>query len=193
MVSKLLLAVQENYFKGKNDNSDGVTLGKIKDHYYEIKAGIGLYKSPELYGAFPTDAYSHTPASAGVKQPGLTGQVKEDIISRLGELGIQIVDGKITFNLSLLNRDEILTHNESFDYFDISANKKSIKLNKQQLCFTFCQVPVICTFEKEAQIIVTFSNGEIKEFRGNVIPEKISSKIYARSGEVEKIEFYSLI
>ena len=193
MVSKLLLAVQENYFKGKNDNSDAVTLGKIKDHYYEIKAGIGLYKSPELYGAFPTDAYSHTPANAGVKQPGLTGQVKEDIISRLGELGIQIVGGKITFNPSLLNRDEILTHNESFDYFDISGNKKSIKLNKQQLGFTFCQVPVICTFGKEEQIIVTFSNGELKEFRGNVLPEKISSKIYARSGEVEKIEFYSPI
>ena len=112
MVSKLLLAAQECYFNGIKENADIETLGKIKDHYYEIKAGIGLYKSPELYGAFPTDAYSHTPANAGVKQPGLTGQVKEDVISRFGELGIQIKDGKITFNTSLLNSNEILTQQE---------------------------------------------------------------------------------
>ncbi len=97
MVSKLLLAVQECYFRGVEEKADPVILGRIKDHYYEIKAGIGLYKSPEVYGAFPTDAYSHTPGNAGVKQPGLTGQVKEDVISRLCELGLQIEDGKISF------------------------------------------------------------------------------------------------
>ncbi len=55
------------------EGADPVVVGKIKDHYFEIKAGIGLNKSPELYGAFPTDAYSHTPGNAGVQQPGMTG------------------------------------------------------------------------------------------------------------------------
>ena len=49
------------------------------DHYFEILAGIGAHKSPELYGAFPTDPYSHTPGGKGAQQPGMTGQVKEDL------------------------------------------------------------------------------------------------------------------
>lgn len=83
MVSKLLLAAQECYFRGVDEGADPAIIDRIKDHYYEIKAGIGLYKSPELYGAFPTDAYSHTPANAGAQQPGMTGQVKEDFVSRM--------------------------------------------------------------------------------------------------------------
>ena len=59
------------------------------DHYFEINAGIGAHKSPELYGAFPTDPYSHTPGGKGAQQPGMTGQVKEDILCRFGELGVQ--------------------------------------------------------------------------------------------------------
>ncbi len=39
-----------------------------------------------MYGAIPTDPYSHTPGFAGAQQPGMTGPVKEDIC-RLGELG----------------------------------------------------------------------------------------------------------
>ena len=190
MVSKLLLAAQECYFKGLDEEADAVTVEKIKDHYYEIKAGIGLYKSPGLYGAFPTDAYSHTPANAGAKQPGLTGQVKEDVISRLCELGIFIRNGKITFLPALLNRDEILIQNGTFSYFDLSGNKKSIELEAQQLGFTFCQVPVIYTFGKNGNIIIIYTSGERKEFPGNEIPEEISLQIFSRSGEVEAIEFH---
>ena len=46
--------------------------------HFEINAGIGAHKSPELYGAFPTDPYSHTPGGKGAQQPGMTGQVKEE-------------------------------------------------------------------------------------------------------------------
>ena len=60
----------------------------LLEHYYEINEGIGVHKSPALYGAFPTDPYSHTPAGKGAQQPGMTGQVKEDILSRFGELGV---------------------------------------------------------------------------------------------------------
>ncbi len=88
MVSKLLLAVQENCLLAVNNNESEVLIGKLLDHYYEINAGIGVHKSPELYGAFPTDPYSHTPATKGAQQPGMTGQVKEDLLSRFGELGV---------------------------------------------------------------------------------------------------------
>ena len=48
-----------------------------------------------MYGAFPTDPYSHTPSFAGARQPGMTGQVKEDFLARLGELGAQVVAGRL--------------------------------------------------------------------------------------------------
>ncbi|MCF8380816.1 MAG: hypothetical protein K9H49_14685 [Bacteroidales bacterium] len=191
MVSKLLLAAQEAYFQGIKENVDSETFGKIKQHYYEIKAGIGLYKSPELYGAFPTDAYSHTPGHAGVKQPGLTGQVKEDVLSRFGELGIIIENGEITFSPSLLNNNEKLKLSETFNYYDLKGNKESISLKEQQLGFTFCQIPVIFTFGKDEKISLVFDDGTRKEFRGNIIPKEISSKIFTRSGEVKRIDYFS--
>ncbi len=89
MVSKLLLAVCETYFRAVERGQYPEVLGKLAAHYYEIRAGIGLNKAPEVYGAFPTDPYSHTPRNRGAQQPGMTGQVKEDIIARWGELGIR--------------------------------------------------------------------------------------------------------
>ena len=62
MVSKLLLAVQECCLKAINENEDDQVIGRLLEHYYEINQGNGVHKSPELYGAFPTDPYSHTPA-----------------------------------------------------------------------------------------------------------------------------------
>ena len=48
MVSKLLLAVQENCLLAINTHESDEVIGKLLDHYYEINAGIGVHKSPEL-------------------------------------------------------------------------------------------------------------------------------------------------
>jgi len=188
MVSKLLLAAQECYFAALKEGAGIETVSKIKQHYYEIKAGIGLYKSPGLYGAFPTDAYSHTPANAGVKQPGLTGQVKEDVISRFGELGVLVQNGKISFNPSLLNQNELLQQPVSFKYIDLEGNEQTVDLSHGQIGFTFCQVPVIYNFGLQNKTIVFFKNGEIKHFENHETNESISAAIFARNGEVQKIE-----
>lgn len=189
MVSKLLLAVQECYSKGTLDGADAVTLGKLKDHYYEIKAGLGIYKSPGLYGAFPTDAYSHTPANAGAKQPGLTGQVKEDIISRFGEFGVLIRDGKILFSPSLLNHNELFQREETFEYIDLEGHNCRIDVKANQLAFTYCQVPVIYSVDKEEKISISFSSGTERVIKGCTLDEDTSHKIFSRSGEVRKIKY----
>ena len=108
MVSKLLLAVQECCIKAVNDGENEVVVGHLLEHFYEINEGIGVHKSPELYGAFPTDPYSHTPGGKGAQQPGMTGQVKEDILSRFGELGVFVKEGRLFFNPCLLRKDEFL-------------------------------------------------------------------------------------
>nr|WP_320119286.1 hypothetical protein [uncultured Marinifilum sp.] len=188
MVSKLLLAVQENYFNAVNQNADPVIIGRLKDHYYEIKAGIGLYKSPDLYGAFPTDAYSHTPGNAGAKQPGMTGQVKEDFISRMGELGVQVQNGEIIFGTSLLNHQEALTQEQLFVYYDINGEKQEVSLGSGQMGLTICKVPVIYSSTGKNQLTISFKNGETKVIPGNTIDGQTSALIFNRGGEVEKIE-----
>ncbi|MBQ2438456.1 MAG: hypothetical protein II267_01035, partial [Paludibacteraceae bacterium] len=117
MVSKLLLAVGESISNSVSDltakggpTSDSVAVSSLIAHYKAIREGIGSHKTPAEYGSFPFDAYSHTPSygvpenargvlgcHAGVQQPGMTGQVKEDIISRFFELGVHVQDGQITF------------------------------------------------------------------------------------------------
>ncbi|MCU4174434.1 hypothetical protein [Carboxylicivirga sp. N1Y90] len=188
MVSKLLLAVQETYYQAKEDGADAVLLGQLKDHYFEIKAGIGLNKSPELYGAFPTDAYSHTPGNAGVKQPGMTGQVKEDVISRFGELGIQISDGQIHFNTSLINKDEVLKAPADFIYNNINGERHAIRLEAGQLAYTFCKVPVVYTLGEPKQITIEFFNGDSVKILSNAIDPTYSSSIFNRDGQVKLIQ-----
>ena len=99
MVSKLLLAVGECIGNtGILTPEAGQTaLERLRSHYKAIREGIGSHKTPAEYGSFPFDAYSHTPSMSGVQQPGMTGQVKEDIISRFFELGVHVQDGQITF------------------------------------------------------------------------------------------------
>lgn len=188
MVSKLLLAVQECYFRAIDEGADAEIIGKIKDHYYEIKAGIGLYKSPELYGAFPTDAYSHTPSNSGVKQPGLTGQVKEDVISRLGELGIRIRNGEIIFDISLINRDEILEVDSEFEFYALNGELCKLNLNKGQLALTFCQVPIIYKKSNNDKIIISYNNNKDVIINGNIVNLEISNQVFKRTGDIKQIE-----
>jgi hypothetical protein len=52
MVSKLQLAVKEIIFQLPSDAPANLSK-KLVDHYYEIRAGIGVTKSPAEYGALP--------------------------------------------------------------------------------------------------------------------------------------------
>ena len=61
MVSKLLLAIAENIHWAIEQSADSSVIGALKKHYDAVKAGIGAHKSPDEYGSFPFDPYSHTP------------------------------------------------------------------------------------------------------------------------------------
>ena len=118
MVSKLLLAVGECIGNtGILTPEAGQTaLERLRAHYHAIREGIGSHKSPAEYGSFPFDAYSHTPSMAGVQQPGMTGQVKEDIISRFIELGVRVQDGQIHFNPMMLTDADFTDGELRFTY-----------------------------------------------------------------------------
>ena len=188
MVSKLLLAVEQVYFSAVEQNADPIIQDRLKHHYSEVKAGIGLYKSPKLYGAFPTDPYSHTPAGAGARQPGMTGQVKEDFIARMGELGIKVSQGAIEFDTHLVDRREILDTRKVFKYVSVDGEFQSLELQAGQLGFTLCQVPVVYTLSDHEKAVVSFENGDKKEFTGTLLDKQTSRSIFNRENTIKLIE-----
>jgi hypothetical protein len=190
MVSKLLLAVCETYFRAAEAGSKPELLGRLAEHYYEIRAGIGLNKDPEVYGAFPTDPYSHTPRNRGAQQPGMTGQVKEDIIARWGELGVLVRDGCISFHPILLRKEEFLSSSQEFNYLDVSNAEKSIQLEKDSLAFTYCQIPVIYHLSDEQRVVLHFHDGKEHVLSGHTIDPEYSAMVSNRSGEIAQVDVW---
>jgi len=185
MVSKLLLAVQEVYFNALK--SDIESAPALADVYYDVRNGLGYKTSPNIYGAFPTDPYSHTPADAGAKQPGMTGQVKEEILTRFGELGLFVDAGMITFHPNPLCINEMAASSSIFRYIDISGTRREIELSPGSLAFTFCQVPVVYCSNSESKIEIVFSDGSRSKINGNVLNLEISQHLFNRNGLIDRL------
>ena len=187
MVSKLRLAVFEVTKKAVESGVSPEIIGRLYDHYFEINAGIGAHKSPELYGAFPTDPYSHTPGGKGAQQPGMTGQVKEDLLCRYGELGVRVSDGVLGFDLALLPKSEFLSQAAKFQYVDLKQNVQSIALPENSLAYTICQVPVVYVRGSQPEIQVIKRDGETEKIKGLKLTRELSQEIFKRTDEVVQL------
>lgn len=189
MVSKLLLAVQENYQHAWEQDANSEETKQLAQYYYRVRQGIGFNKTPQNYGAFPTDPYSHTPKHAGAQQPGMTGQVKEEVLTRFVELGIEVKEEAIRIQPTLLRKQEFLTQSTTFSCLALSGEKRSYVLEAGQLAFTYCQVPFIYQLSEQAQghIEVMMNDDSVRLFDQLELDRNISQAIFARTGEVEKV------
>lgn len=190
MVSKLALAVQENYLKAINLDSDQEIVDKLGKYYYEIKAGIGAEKLPQEYGAFPSDPYSHTPGNAGVQQPGMTGQVKEDILTRFGELGVIVENGQLKFSPTLLKKSEFVENERQFYFYDLKGEKKLMMVSAGSIFFTYCQVPVFYILSEKERLEIYYSNRDKQTQLNNMLDTEQSSSIFERKGLISAIKVY---
>jgi hypothetical protein len=193
MVSKLLLAVEELIERAVEDGEERSLVDRLKSHYEEIREGIGVHKSPALHGAIPTDPYSHTPGFIGAQQPGMTGQVKEDLIARFGELGVRVREGRLGFRPDLLSRSELLSEERDFAFFDAGGQARSLELGPGELAFTVCQVPVVVHGDGPVRIEVTSSEGDRTTLEGLDLDSETSAQVFGRTGEVARLDvFYAL-
>jgi hypothetical protein len=190
MVSKLQLAVQEVCLIAIENGESEKVIGKLLEHYYEINAGVGVHKSPKLYGAFPTDPYSHTPSNKGAQQPGMTGQVKEDIISRFGELGVFVLNGSLYFNPCLLRKDEFTKENRVFNYVNVNKEHKTFEPTPGSLCYTFCQVPIIYRLSDKNRLEIERKDGTITKADSLKLDVETSAEIFNRTDVIRKITVY---
>ncbi|MCB9127642.1 MAG: hypothetical protein H6638_07055 [Ardenticatenales bacterium] len=188
MVSKLLLAVQETYFAAVAEaGADSAVATALRAAYFDIRDGLGYNKGPSQYGAFPTDPYSHSPFGGGASQPGMTGQVKEEILTRWGELGVVVTAGTLCFRPTLLPASEFLDEPALFDYVDVEGNDQSIPLTAGSLAFTFCQTPIIYLLADTPQIDLIDRAGQCTTVDGNQLDATASGHIFDRDGEVQMV------
>lgn len=178
MVSKLLLAVQETVLRVKDEPAAKALI----ERYIDIRDGLGFKKSPDVYGAFPTDPYSHTPKGQGAKQPGMTGLVKEEILTRQAELGLMIENGRLAFDMLLFDRQELLDAPSLFSYVDVEGRQAQIPLKAGSLAYSVCQTPVILEASGKKSIAVHFSDGSIHHIAGYVLDAQTSQHIFLRDG-----------
>jgi len=185
MVSKLLLAIQEVIVRAEDSDKP---LNDLVKMYYRVRSGLGFEKTAAEYGAFPTDPYSHTPPNKGAQQPGMTGQVKEEILTRLGELGVRIGDGIIRFKPTFLRRKEFLEKEDTYRYFDMAGRSQSIALPADSLAFTYCQVPIIYRLSDAGEVRVTMDGVETTVTGVDCLDDESSRGIFNRTGEIERID-----
>lgn len=187
MVSKLLLAAQERFFAALEAGDSATDAKRLGDHYYRIRSGIGFNKTPSEYGAFPTDPYSHTPGHAGAQQPGMTGQVKEEMITRFGELGIRVAGGAVTFNPSLLRTREFVDEACAFEYLSVSGDWLEVDVPKGGLAFSWCQVPFVYALGDEPSLSVTWAEGRTENLANLTMPPRVARHLFSRDEAISQV------
>jgi len=192
MVAKLLLAASERLFAAVDNGASPEVIGELSQRYYAVREGLGGFnKTPSVYGAFPLDPYSHTPSHTGARQPGMTGQVKEEVITRFAELGVRVHDGLIEFRPLLLRKSEFLREPSTFDTFDVSGKPSKLQLAPGTLGFSYCGVPVVYHLADQARLELLMNDGTRLQQAGSSLSPAQSAEVFERTGSVARIDVWT--
>ena len=180
MVSKLMVAAQEVALAAGEIGAP--TFRGLAAAYYSVQRGLGYRQSPESYGAFPAEPYSHSPGQAGAQQPGLTGQVKEGLLCRAGELGVAYENGRLSFRPSLLRAAE---------FEGLPAGPGREALEEGVISFFVSRVPV--TYHRvegteEAHATIHLDDDSKEDVPGALLDPELTSEIIRGTGKVTGIE-----
>lgn len=186
MVSKLLLATQECVFAGGDAGDEPDRIAALRAHYRAIRDGLGFRKSPAEFGAVPHEPYSHTPWNGGAQQPGMTGQVKEGVLARFGELGVRVQGGRIRFDPVLLDPGELLNAPAAMRVR--GGADGWIEVGAGCVGLTLCRTPIVVRAGTRSRIVVHRVGGGRVEIEGAALTEELSREVFSRRGTVALIE-----
>ena len=190
MISKLLLAVQESVLDAKQSGASQTIVDALLECYDDVRAGLGFNKSPSVYGAFPTDPYSHTPMGSGAKQPGMTGMVKEEILTRLVEMGIVIENGSITYEPITFRKQELLETPSTLEFVNLDGETQQLEVPANALAFTICQIPIIVKQDDSIGFEVVYRDNRVEQVDNVSLGVDISREIFARTGNIKQITLF---
>jgi hypothetical protein len=190
MVAKLLVATQGALLDARAVGADPETITRLADAYWRIRGGLGFNKTAHEFGAIPIDPYSHSPAHSGAQQPGMTGLVKEELLTRPLEVGIRVEAGEIVFDPVLLRDRELLSQPETWRVHDLGARPVDIDLEAGSLGVTVCQVPVLVAMSDVAEVVVSYADASERRIPGTRLDRETSRSVFGRTGEVDRIEVF---
>jgi len=182
MVSKLMLAAQEVTLSAVKEGADDELIKRFFTAYYAIQRGLGFRQSPEQFGAFPAEPYSHSSGQAGAQQPGLTGQVKEGILCRFGELGVDFEAGRLHFKPRLLRAAE---------FAGLSEGPDREALPQGTISFTIARTPVTYRSIEElaaASAVVHLIDGSQVSAPEGRLDRETTLEILGQTGKVRRVE-----
>ena len=162
--AKLALAVLENVQKARASQEDAAEIYKA---YKQLTKGFIYRKTPKECGAIPIEPYSHTSFNQKSEQPGMTGQVKEMLLMRRGELGVTVQNGCICFDPWFVSPDEY-DENGTFS-------------------FTICGIQTLYKKNTTNHLQIIYHDGSSENLENLIIPSKISEDIFMRKGKIIKI------
>ena len=188
MVAKLLVAVQESILEAPPGTA-GESLDRLIRLYDRVRSGLGFNRTAVEYGAFPTDPYSHTPAHAGAQQPGMTGQVKEELLTRWAELGLVVSEGSIHFTSVLFSETELRTEAGTLAHLDVEGRPSHLDVPPGTAAFTICRVPVVVSAaDAPPMIAITFADGTRREVSGSTLDPETSREVFDQTATIARID-----
>ncbi len=187
MVSKLLLALMEIRQQALAEKAPAALLERLDAAYLDVREGIGYRKTAWEWGAFPFDPYSHTPKHAKAQQPGMTGQVKEEVLTRLGEFGLFVSRGRIRILPVPFLSGEFLSDGRSFEYINQALQGDRLALSAGEAACTMCQVPFVRSCSSgEIALTVSYADGSERQFTEE-LDDATSQAIFTRNGKVRAV------
>jgi hypothetical protein len=116
--------------------------------------------------------------------------VKEDLLSRFGDVGVVVDDGRIHFVAERVIGDEFLEAPQAFAYVAPGGGDARLDLDEGTMAFTVCQVPVILHRLGDPRIELTYADASIVVVGGLVLDAEASAAIFERSGDVARLDVF---
>ena len=190
MVAKLLVAVGECAFAARDSGADPADLARLIEGYHRVRDGLGFRMDAARFGALPIDAYSHSNGDGHARQPGMTGQVKEELITRRMELGVRAIDGELQFNPMLLEEHEWTTGPIEWR-LPTQAGRPGVEVQipAEGIGFQVCGVPVIYhRTEGPPEVRIRDASGGIQVLVGDRLDRSETDRLRSRDGSITRID-----
>jgi hypothetical protein len=119
----------------------------------------------------------------------MTGQVKEEVLTRFGELGLRVADAGVRFDPGLLRAREFTSEPRRFRFIDVRGAWQELTVPASGLVFTWCQVPIVYRLRREGglTLAVTLDDGSVQALPQPSLPAHLSAELFRRSGRIRQV------
>ena len=120
----------------------------------------------------------------------MTGQVKEELLTRWAELGLTVSQGSIRFSPVLLSNDEFRTEPGNLVYLDVAGRSRIVEVPPGCAAFTICRVPVVLhTADMEAAVVI-HDDGTRREVPGWSLDQQTSRQIFDHTAQISQLDVF---